>query len=235
MEQNKQRAQPVNRVIFILLSVLMINCNQKVLQPTNDDHKLLNLYLLERMVNLKAIDQKRDSIILGLSNANSVIFSNYKDYLELKKDSFIKMPKSVSKTINGKLEFIPLVKGDSTYNSLLSKPWVNIKVDSIVRVVYSDNEYSNYEKQVSNGKWDSIVFDKFKYIRPSSLNSSSGLDLNSKKKRNWILYVSKPMYTSNKKYALIYGQYVGSAIYPEIGVYENRNNKWHKVSTIKNW
>jgi hypothetical protein len=222
MEQHQQRAQNVTKFIFILLSLLMINCTQKESQLENDDHKLLNLYVLERIVDLKAIDPKKDSIVLGLSNSNSLIFSNYKEYLELKKDSFIKMPKSVSKMAGDKITFIDVIKGYSTYNSLLKKPFVSIKVDSIVHTIYSENEFLNYEKQVSNGKWDSIIFDKFKYIHPS----------NSKTKTNRIMYVSKPMYTLNKKYALIYGNYIPSGIYPYIEIYENINNKWSKIHTI---
>ena len=217
----------MTRITFVLLSLLIINCTQKERQLENNDHKLLNLYVLERIVEQKANDPKMDSIVLGLSNSNSLIFSNYKEYLELKKDSFIKMPKSVSKVVNGKTIFVDVVKGDSTYNSLLKKPFVTIEVDSIVREFYSENEYSNYEKQVSNGKWDSIIFDKFKYIHPSNANANANA--------NRILYVSKPMYTLNKRYALIYGVYKKSGMYPSIEIYENINDKWSKIHTINSW
>ncbi len=221
MEQNKLKAQSVNKLKIALVLALMLNCAPKESQPDNDDYKLLSLYVSEQIASQKANNPKNDSLVFGLSNTNSFILNKCKEYLELKQDSFLKMPKSTSKIVNGKMIFVDIVKGDSIYKSELNKPWINIKLDSIVHKVYADAEYANYKKQLSNGQWDSIVYKKFKTIHPP----------NSETKRAW--YMSKPMYTINKKYALLYGFVKPNGIYPYIIIYEKRANKWYEIHQIK--
>lgn len=215
LETNRQMEQIANKFILIL-SLLVINCAQKETLLIDDDYKLVKLHLKDEIINFKT-----DSIFLELDNSNDYILKIHKEYLELKKDSFIKMPKKVSKEINGELKFINIIKGDSIYNNLLNKPWINIKMDSIIHNVYSKNEYTNYEKQLSNKSWDINIFDEIKNIYPSS------------SKKNSTLHISKPMYTLDKKYALIYNYKIKAGVYPSIKVYENKNNKWHKIYTIQ--
>lgn len=218
MEKKEHWGQLVNRIIVLTLVVLMSSCSGRKTLIKNNDFNLLDVYLYD-----EGFTSEVDSIFLGSNNSNNYIIEIQKKYLELKKDSFIKMPKKISKKVNGKIEFVNVVKGDSIYNNLLNKPWVTIKIDSLVHNVFSSNEFSNYEKQLVNSNWDESIYKKIEKIySPSSIGFQKE-----------VIYISKPMFTLDKKYALIYSYKKNINVYPSIKVYEFKNKKWRRVYVIE--
>jgi len=213
MEQKMQRAAIVSK--FLVLFLLMIGCvSKKELIQTNDD-AILNLYLKDIVAT-----KKKDSIFIAPKNSNSLILNIQKDYLELKKDSFIKTPNKVLLNTEDGYKAISINKRDSIYNNIIDKPWVSIQIDSILHKVFSETESLNYNAQLSTGNWKPEVFSNFKnvYITNSKRINKS--------------YISKPMYTLNKKYALIYHSSTNIYWY-SLTIYENKNNQWKKVYTEK--
>lgn len=101
----------------------------------------------------------------------------------------------------------------------------DIESDSIVGLVFSKNEYENYKKQTStNSIWNNDI----KYM--SDINIEWRNDTVNK-----FLYVSKPIYSVNRRYALVYFLNKGKkGVYfmPKINVYYKRKDSWERVSIL---
>ncbi|WP_296316381.1 hypothetical protein [Winogradskyella sp. UBA3174] len=98
----------------------------------------------------------------------------------------------------------------------------DIQSDSIVNIVFSKNEYENYKKQTSTySNWNTEI----EYINDNSIEWRNDTI-------NKFIHISKPIYSINKKYALVYFLYEGEKeIYfmPKINVYYKRKYSWEKV------
>lgn len=101
----------------------------------------------------------------------------------------------------------------------------DLKDGLITKTIFSLDEYENYKSQIKkNSSW-SIKPDKIEtLIFSDSINANT-------------IFISKPVYTENGKYSLIYSLLKGNdKIYfmPSISVYTiNAENKWLKVRNIK--
>lgn len=95
--------------------------------------------------------------------------------------------------------------------------------------IFLEKEYNNFKNQVvESGNWN-LDLDNFKnvYLREDYPN------------KNDFLYVSKPIYTIDKKYSLIY-RYIkgleGEAYFiNSIEVYKKLDNSWIKISKISHF
>lgn len=180
-----------------------------------EDNNLLKIFLKD----IKK-ESKRDSIFIGSNNNNAYIIQNFDEYLELKRDSFIKMPNQISQKVNGEYKFVNIKKGDSNYKQLLKKPWVSIKPDGLLHRVYRENEYEHFKTQLVDGEWQ-IDFNKFDGIYQSKKTQPE----------NMVFYISKPIYTIDGNFALmhIYSKNVRICIY----IYRKEKiNSWNRVYTI---
>ncbi|TYB78798.1 hypothetical protein [Bizionia myxarmorum] len=94
--------------------------------------------------------------------------------------------------------------------------------DSILKLLTSQKEISNFRSQISIGDWSHNL-----KLPKVVLCDSVYIDR---------LHVSKPIYTINKKYALIYNYKINKSnvvFYLPIDVYSFKNDNWEKVFTIK--
>lgn len=112
-----------------------------------------------------------------------------------------------------------------TYKRLIKNE--SVKKDSLISKILSVEEFENFEKQTLEGTWDIDLskFDKVVYQTDYM-------------KGNKILYVTKPIFSIDKKRALIYSfNKESNKVYfiPSIEVYNKINNKWKKTSIIKHF
>jgi hypothetical protein len=132
--------------------------------------------------------------------------------------------------INHNKDKIYITKNNS--NSLIINFFYNYskyndtKPDSITDIILSNKEYENYKNQTSTkGNWQT----EFKNIENIVLISNE--TTNNLK----FLQVSKPIYTKDKKYALIYKLNIGQkGIYfmPKIFIYYKEKDSWEKVLVL---
>jgi hypothetical protein len=101
----------------------------------------------------------------------------------------------------------------------------DVEADSIIQIIFSEDEYDNYKNQtIKKGEWD-IDFNKFEGVI---------VDSGEMKNRNHRC-VSKPIYTKDKKYALIYSLLKGrNDVYfmPSIEVFFKEKDDWRKIYTV---
>ena len=93
--------------------------------------------------------------------------------------------------------------------------------------IFLKKEYDNFYKQIvdSISSWNiDLIHFKDVYLQKKYLERENLM----------FLYVSKPVYTIDEKYALIYYRNEVEGVYfiSSIEVYENKNNSWEKVSKI---
>jgi hypothetical protein len=181
-----------------------------------EDNNLLKTFLKDLQQ-----ESKQDSIFIDSRNSNAYIIQNFEYYLALKRDSFIKMPYEISQKINDEIKFVAIKKGDSNYQRLLTKPWVSIKPDSLVHRVYSDKEYEHFKKQVVDGEWQ-LDFSDFDGMFNSKDSQSQKM----------VFYMSKPIYTIDDNFALIYMKSKKNA---RVFIYiykKDKMNSWNRVYVI---
>lgn len=112
-----------------------------------------------------------------------------------------------------------------TINRYLLPNNEGFKNDSVLSKIFIKTELENYENQLSSGKWNNI----FNGTERASLTQNE-------KESN--LYITKPIFTTNKKYALIYSYKKGkNGIYltPRIEIYRNESDEWNKIREIKHF
>jgi len=106
---------------------------------------------------------------------------------------------------------------------------LNNSKDSLKKTIFQKTEYENYKKQTEKDGTCNIDLNEFEDV---FTEGKADENMN-------ILHVTKPVYTRNKKYALIYSyrKKVKENLYfiPKIEVYMKQNNTWSKVSSIKHF
>ncbi|MCB0747378.1 MAG: hypothetical protein KDC90_07930 [Ignavibacteriae bacterium] len=109
------------------------------------------------------------------------------------------------------------------YSRLLRK---NIDLDPNLEGIFSKEQDKNYKSQViKDNKWD-LDLSTFKNVFSSELTN----------KIENVLYVAKPIYTIDRKYALLYSFKKGAkGVYflPPIEVYNFNGKVWVKTTTLR--
>lgn len=189
-------------IVLTLFSIYNTQCQNK-------DIEVLKAYL-----NDYKIESGIDTIYLGKKNPNKHILSRIEDYLKFKKDSFVSKRKMISLIHKNKKEFINVEKGDSIYNAFLSRS--KVAPNPIEYKMFSEEEYKNYEQQAvnSNSVWE---FDS-RQLKDIFLSDS----LTDKSKT---VYVSKPLFTKDGKYAIISHRHY-------IYFYLKEEDNWKRIHTV---
>ncbi len=99
--------------------------------------------------------------------------------------------------------------------------------DSLKNIIFTKEESENFNSQlIKDGTWN-IDFSQFKNVYPETKIQN----------KDNILYVTKPIYTKNRRYALIYGynklRKDQLFFVPLMEVYKQQNNIWKKISTMR--
>lgn len=205
METNKPKVQLVIKLLPIIVLTLFSIYNT---QCQNQDTEVLIAYL-----NDYKIESGKDTIYLGEKNPNKHILSRIEDYLKFKKDSFVSKRKMISLIHKDKKEFINVQKGDSIYNVFSTRS--KVALDPIVHRMFSEDEYENYQKQMVDGSvWE---FDS-KQLKDVFLSDSLT-------DKNKTMYVSKPLFTKDGKYAIISHRYY-------IYFYLKEEDNWKRIHTV---
>lgn len=128
---------------------------------------------------------------------------------------------------NNKIDSIFLEKNSSNKELIERLERISLKDsekmdDSIFNLLTSEKEISNFRKQINTANWSgnlelpkNVLFDSVYIGR---------------------LHVSKPVYTIDKKFALIYSYKIRKrnvVFYLPIDVYFFKNDSWEKIYTIK--
>jgi hypothetical protein len=172
----------IKNIIYIF--ILCITLSSCFSQKKDRDISVLKVFF-----DNYRIENKTDSIFLGLDNSNIEIFKTYERYLNSKKEI---------------QEF-----------------------DFPINEIFLESERDNYRNQtIDKNIWD-IDFKFFGniYLKTDYLNKDE------------FLYLAKPIYTSNGKYALIYNRngIKGTYFISSIEVYAKKKKSWRRIYKIKHF
>ncbi len=206
----------IKAFLIILVLIICSACHKKT-DDSSQDIALLNTIL----DNSKGTNT--DSLYFSSDNSNSYILNIYKDFLELKNDSFINVPSSVmlqdEKT--KEMSLVGIKKGDSLYNEL--KERFTLKIDPLLLSIFSEKELNNFQSQiVENDAWNFEDVSVQGIFEPNSLT-----------KKRKIIHVSKPIYTSDKNYAITYSFKKSIHGVAFIEIYKGSGKNWSRVKTIR--
>lgn len=147
------------------------------------------------------------------SNDISIVNAFIHDLMINSRDSIFYMTKENSNKL--------ILKRFNTYHKKH-----DIKSDSLINIVFSKDEYENIQQQSLNSN----------YWSDDIINIENVLFISDEKKSNVIFnHVSKPIYTRDNEYALIYNLSIGKkGVYfmPFIYVYKKYGDSWKKVHKI---
>lgn len=122
---------------------------------------------------------------------------------------------SIIKDLNHFEEIDEKIKLDSLKKS------IGIDSNKKFNLIFNKNEYSNFISQENNSKWDfNRINNATAYIENKNIKATNN---------NNILYVSKPIYTKNNNFALVY---ISSNNHSYIDVFEKINKKWIEYKLI---
>lgn len=193
-----QHHRVINYTFIIIFLFCLLSCTKQ--QESKDDYIILN----KKLVNYKEIT--KDSLFLIENGSNSQILFMFKKHLEidfLNKEEYSRqlMLKRILK------DTLSEIKQDSVINNFF-----NIENYEFIKQNISDNYVWNFNL-INKNVYKEVIGNK------PLLMSKSNIWRHSRKK----LQVSKPLYSKDGKYALLYFNYRRSSGYE---IYVKKKNDW---------